>query len=469
MAYSVYMHDIPPDLMYSMDETFFYFVPMGGARTYDQIGALSVPVIGAEDKRGGTVLLTCKATGEMVPFQAIYGGKTPLSEPGGKAKDGSCKDTVGARFRAEAEAAGHRVTHSHSHWCVEDTYKEFVTTVIVPDYLAVCKRLGLVAGAQKMLLQQDLYAVHRSESVVTWLRETYPYIILAFVPGGCTGAVQIPDTCLNRPFKAAIKESYCQWVIEQLTSQLQETGILPANMKLDIALATVRPWSLAWLLSAFKQLLTISAGIRRAYEKAGTMQLWDKDFQRRSVREVARLFGENSREAAQLQIMGLPDAADEAAAAAAVDVEERRKSRAAEADMDGEGGEDEISFVELAQRLQDTPCGEPLPLQKLIDADIVDGEDCPAAPKAAGTSAQDIAEAAVAVLGPPTREQMEVAVTLEGVAAKRKAPKAVSSSLLPMKKAAVVVCEAAEVVVLEGDDSSKIDEENDDDPDSAFY
>lgn len=387
-----------------------------------------------------------------------------------KAKDGSCKDTVGARFRAEAEAAGHRVTHSHSHWCVEDTYKEFITTIIVPDYLAVCKRLGLVAGTQKMLLQQDLYAVHRSESVVTWLRETYPYIILAFVPGGCTGAVQIPDTCLNRPFKAAIKESYCQWVIEQLTNQLQQTGILPASMKLDIALATVRPWSLAWLLSAFKQLLTISAGIRRAYEKAGTMQLWNTDFQRRSVREVARLFGENSREAAQLQIMGLPDAADETAAAAAVDVEERRKSRAAEADMDGEGGEDEISFLELTQRLQDAPCGEPLPLQKLIDAEvIVDGEDGPAAPKAAGTSAQKIADAAAAVLGPPTREQMEVAAPLEGVAAKRKAPKAVSSSLLPMKKAAAVVCEAAEVVVLEEDDSSKIDEENDDDPDSAFY
>lgn len=68
MAAAVMLHSIPKELVYSMDETFVFFVPMKGTRTYAEKGSKSVSVVGAEEKRGCTASITCKPTGAMVPF-----------------------------------------------------------------------------------------------------------------------------------------------------------------------------------------------------------------------------------------------------------------------------------------------------------------------------------------------------------------------------------------------------------------
>ena len=94
IAILVALYDVPRELFYAMDETFF-FVPMGGAHTFDEEGKKGVAITGADDKRGGTVSLGCKADGSMLPFAAIYGGKTKQSEPGGR---------VGQRLPAREEA-----------------------------------------------------------------------------------------------------------------------------------------------------------------------------------------------------------------------------------------------------------------------------------------------------------------------------------------------------------------------------
>lgn len=145
----------------------------------------------------------------------------------------------GVAIRAAAEALGHRVTVSKSHWSTVETFKDYIRTIIEPNYTAVCAKRGLKQGEQKMLLQLDPYAVHRAAAFVDWLREKYPYIVLAFVPGGCTGAVQIPDTCLNRPFKAHVKECFSKSVVQQVTLQLVD-GVLPKDTKLDFTIKQVR-------------------------------------------------------------------------------------------------------------------------------------------------------------------------------------------------------------------------------------
>ena len=42
LAWNVKMHDIPPELIVTMDETFTYFVPMGQATTYDKTNSKQV-------------------------------------------------------------------------------------------------------------------------------------------------------------------------------------------------------------------------------------------------------------------------------------------------------------------------------------------------------------------------------------------------------------------------------------------
>ena len=61
-----------------------------------------------------------------------------------------------------------------------------------------CERLGKVVGQQKMIVQWDLYAVHREKAFLEWVYEKYPFISFVFIPGGCTGICQVADTVVNR-------------------------------------------------------------------------------------------------------------------------------------------------------------------------------------------------------------------------------------------------------------------------------
>jgi hypothetical protein len=105
-----------------------------------------VEVIGAEDKRGCTVVVTTTADGEVLPFQVIFGGKTEASLPK-------------TPLRPKAEAEGHDFTVSESHWCTIQTLKRYVKKIVYPAYLERCNKLGLKPGTQECILQFDLYKV----------------------------------------------------------------------------------------------------------------------------------------------------------------------------------------------------------------------------------------------------------------------------------------------------------------------
>lgn len=103
-------------------------------------------VVGADDKRGCTVLVTTAADGEVLPCQMIFGGKTDASLPR-------------TPMRTLAEEEGHDFTVSESHWCTVTTLKRWIQNILYPAYLARCARLGLKAGTQECVLQFDLYKV----------------------------------------------------------------------------------------------------------------------------------------------------------------------------------------------------------------------------------------------------------------------------------------------------------------------
>lgn len=106
----------------------------------------NVGVVGADDKRGCTVLITTAGDGEVLPFQMIYGGKTEASLPK-------------TELRHTAQAQGHDFAFSESHWCTNATLKRWVQKILYPAYVERCKKLGLNVGKQECILQYDLYKV----------------------------------------------------------------------------------------------------------------------------------------------------------------------------------------------------------------------------------------------------------------------------------------------------------------------
>ena len=103
-------------------------------------------MIGKEDKRGCTILVTTCADGSVLPFQMIFGGKTEASLPK-------------TDLRHTAELEGHDFTMSESHWCTVVTLKRWVEKVLYPAYVERCRNAQLDVGKQECILQFDLYKV----------------------------------------------------------------------------------------------------------------------------------------------------------------------------------------------------------------------------------------------------------------------------------------------------------------------
>ena len=76
------MYSIPAELVLNADQTPSSYVSVG-KQTMATHGARSVPIKGLTDKRNITLTFAVSLTGEFLPMQIIYGGKTKASLPRG--------------------------------------------------------------------------------------------------------------------------------------------------------------------------------------------------------------------------------------------------------------------------------------------------------------------------------------------------------------------------------------------------
>ena len=74
----------------------------------------------------------------------------------------------------------------------------------------------------------DTYASHRSQLGLKKLRENG--IHTAFVPGGCTGILQMMDIGPNRSFKCRMKKRYREWRMAQCDTE--ENRCTPTDYEL---------------------------------------------------------------------------------------------------------------------------------------------------------------------------------------------------------------------------------------------
>lgn len=237
-AYSIKEYDIPSSLYVNADQTQVTFAP-GDKFTYAPTNAKQVTLVGGDEKRAFTVMVAIANNGTLLPFQAIYVGKTDRSCPSKSAPH--YDDLIGAGMRLEYSG-------TKTYWSNQRTMRLWVDHILAPYFEEEKTKLGL-PESQKALLQIDVWAVHRSQEFRTWMAENHPNIILDYVPGGCTGVHQPCDTGIQRPFKHSIKRSYHEAVVEEMVKQIEEEADVIA---IDKRLASLRDCSVAWLWNAQK-------------------------------------------------------------------------------------------------------------------------------------------------------------------------------------------------------------------------
>jgi len=210
-AYSIREWDIPMELYVNSDQTQIVYAP-GNRLTWTQTGSKQVAIIGIDEKRAFTLLVSVAADGTVLPFQAIYFGKTSVSLP---SKDAPCYD--------ESMAAGFKLKPSctKTYWSNQNTMHTFVDDILTPYFKSRKLALSLPLS-QKSLWQIDVWSVHRSKEFRSWMHENHPNIVVDYVPGGCTGVHQPCDVGIQWPLKLSMRKSYHEDIVNEFILQLEE-------------------------------------------------------------------------------------------------------------------------------------------------------------------------------------------------------------------------------------------------------
>ena len=143
---------IPLALIINWDQTGSKLVPVS-EWTMEREGSRQVAVVGKEDKREITVLLSVAASGNMLAPQVIYQGKTE----GCHAKVTFPEDW--------------NVTRA-THWSAELTMQEYIDKVLVPYVTQTRQKLELAMDHPALALF-DVFKAHRCDTVLEKLRQNH--------------------------------------------------------------------------------------------------------------------------------------------------------------------------------------------------------------------------------------------------------------------------------------------------------
>jgi hypothetical protein len=232
--------DIPAALYVNTDQTQAVYA-QGSNLTWTQTGSAQVSVVGEDEKRAFTAVVSVSNSGVLLPFQAIYMGKSNRSCPDKSAR--SYDETQAAKFRFEYSNTG-------TYWSTQQTMHDLVDHIISPYFSEQKEKLGL-PESQKSIWQIDVWSVHRSKEFRGWMKAHHPNIIMHYVPAGCTGVFQACDVGIQRIFKHSLKRSYHQDVVAEILDQIDggnETIIVEKK------LGVLRDRSVGWLWDAYETL-----------------------------------------------------------------------------------------------------------------------------------------------------------------------------------------------------------------------
>lgn len=109
------LHSIPAQLVLNSDQTPSSYVSVGKL-TMATKGAKSVPIKGLTDKKNITLTFTITFSGEFLPLQVIYGGKTNACHPQGF-----------------VFPKGFSISHNPSHWSNEQETLRLINEIVNPS------------------------------------------------------------------------------------------------------------------------------------------------------------------------------------------------------------------------------------------------------------------------------------------------------------------------------------------------
>ena len=135
-------------------------------------GSKRVEVVGINDKRQITAVFAGSITGNFLPIQLVYQGKTSRC------------------LLAVDFPTAWNIAHTINHWCNEETMILYIQSIIIP-YVAEKRKSLTLPPSQYALVIFDKFQGQTTESVLKLLIENN--ILYVIVPPNCTDSLQPLD------------------------------------------------------------------------------------------------------------------------------------------------------------------------------------------------------------------------------------------------------------------------------------
>ena len=190
-------------------------------------GTKRVVIVGLGDKRQITAVLCGAMSGEFLPPQLIYQGKTTACLPHHNFPE------------------DWHVTCTPNHWSNEDKMMEYIEKIILPYVEGKRKELELSAY-QPALAIFDVFKCQQTEGVLKILEENDIHVVS--VPANCTDRLQPMDLSVNKSVKEFMRSKFREWYSDRVQDQLnEESEITPVDLKMS----TMKPLGARWLVSLY--------------------------------------------------------------------------------------------------------------------------------------------------------------------------------------------------------------------------
>ena len=224
---------IPASLIINLDQTPSKFVP-GCNKTLAKKGSKTVSIAGSTDKRMITATFAITLSGNFLPIQLIYGGKTKKSVP------------------AVAFPPEFHVTANPKHYSNEKESLEMMKKIIIPYAEKERRRLGLPI-LHPVILIMDVFKGQMTDAVKEVLKENG--ILLEKVPANLTYLFQPLDVQggPNGYVKRMMKNKFTLWYADQINRALDEGKILE-NIEVSLKLSMVKPLHAKWILEVYNHM-----------------------------------------------------------------------------------------------------------------------------------------------------------------------------------------------------------------------
>ena len=211
---------------------------------YDKKGSKKVEVTSLDDKRQITAVVCGTLSGEVLPMQLIYKGKTS-----------ACLPNV-------EYPLGWHITCTPNHWSNEEKTREYIHRILLPYVQNKRKELKLPESFPALAIF-DVFKGQTTEAVYQLLEENNIYVVS--IPANCTDRLQPMDLSVNKCIKDFLKKEFNAWYSQKVYEQSGEETPVPVDLRLSV----LKPLGAQWLINTFNYLVSNNDIIVNGFKASG--------------------------------------------------------------------------------------------------------------------------------------------------------------------------------------------------------